>query len=398
MKTFTLIIAVVLLTLSVNAQSPNLINYQAVARDGSGNLMANQNINIAFLVRKGSAAGTIVFEENHLNTSTNNYGLFSLQIGGGTNVSGSVAGINWAGDKHYLEVKVNGATIGAQQFVSVPYALLARDVENGGPSGTGTTNYVSKWTGSSSISNSQIFDNGTNVGIGTTSPSNRLHVIGYASFEPNFGVSGSRVDISSVGGGYVQLYLNNGTSNTVAFRSDGNSWFDAGYLGIGTTTPSSDLHIKQSIANFPNPTTGGITFEEPDASSEWQVWNSNDFLSFAKDNTRVAYVNGATGAWVTTSDRIFKKNIEPVESVLYRIGKLQAVKYHFNRQADSDSKNWGFIAQNVEESFPELVQYSEDGSELGLAYAEFSVLAIKAIQELKEEIEQLKREILLLKK
>ena len=35
---------------------------------------------------------------------------------------------------------------------------------------SGTTNYVPKFTSSSAISNSQIFDNGTNVGIGTTSP------------------------------------------------------------------------------------------------------------------------------------------------------------------------------------------------------------------------------------
>lgn len=42
--------------------------------------------------------------------------------------------------------------------------------------GSGTTNYVSKFTGSGTIGNSQIFDNGTNVGIGLTSPANALHI------------------------------------------------------------------------------------------------------------------------------------------------------------------------------------------------------------------------------
>jgi hypothetical protein len=43
---------------------------------------------------------------------------------------------------------------------------------------SGTTNYISKFTGSTTLGNSQIFDNGTNVGIGTTSPAQKLDVAG----------------------------------------------------------------------------------------------------------------------------------------------------------------------------------------------------------------------------
>ena len=42
--------------------------------------------------------------------------------------------------------------------------------------GTGTTNYVPKFTGTSTIGNSQIFDNGTNIGIGNVSPLTPLHI------------------------------------------------------------------------------------------------------------------------------------------------------------------------------------------------------------------------------
>ncbi len=45
-------------------------------------------------------------------------------------------------------------------------------------SGSGTTNYLPKLTAARTVGNSQIFDNGTNVGIGTTSPSQKLHVNG----------------------------------------------------------------------------------------------------------------------------------------------------------------------------------------------------------------------------
>jgi hypothetical protein len=48
----------------------------------------------------------------------------------------------------------------------------------GGVSGTGTTNFISKWSGSTSLANSNIFDNGTNVGINTSSPLFSLDVSG----------------------------------------------------------------------------------------------------------------------------------------------------------------------------------------------------------------------------
>lgn len=51
-------------------------------------------------------------------------------------------------------------------------------VNGTGVDGTGTTNYVPKWSDSDTLANSLIFDNGTNVGIGATTLSARLHVVG----------------------------------------------------------------------------------------------------------------------------------------------------------------------------------------------------------------------------
>mgnify|MGYP006275198735 CR=1 FL=1 len=56
------------------------------------------------------------------------------------------------------------------------------DISSLGVDGTGTTNYITKWLDSNTITNSLLFDNGTNVGIGTSSPAQKLQVIGDIGF------------------------------------------------------------------------------------------------------------------------------------------------------------------------------------------------------------------------
>jgi hypothetical protein len=49
-------------------------------------------------------------------------------------------------------------------------------ISGGGVSGSGTQNYLAKWTGTTTLGNSIIYDNGTNVGIGTTNPTAKLYI------------------------------------------------------------------------------------------------------------------------------------------------------------------------------------------------------------------------------
>jgi len=111
---------------------PEAINYNGVARDGGGNPVASTTIGIQFGIMQGDPnSGTLVYQENHV-TQTDPFGVFSVAIGNGTVLSGSMAAIDWSTDSHHLTVSldVNGGTsftpMGSTQLLSVPYALYAR--------------------------------------------------------------------------------------------------------------------------------------------------------------------------------------------------------------------------------------------------------------------------------
>lgn len=112
------------------AQTPQALNYQAVARNSSGLILPTTNINVRFSILDGSATGTVIYQETHA-TSTNNFGLFTLSIGKGIVVSGNFANINWATGLRFLKVEIDPAggsnyvLQGATQFLSVPYSLYA---------------------------------------------------------------------------------------------------------------------------------------------------------------------------------------------------------------------------------------------------------------------------------
>jgi hypothetical protein len=142
-----LIISAVLFAVVATAytQAPALLNYQAVARNPVGNVLANKNITVRLSILDG-ANGPAVYSETRAVT-TNGVGLFTLQIGspGATNVSGTVAGIDWGTGSKFINVEAdqNGGSafvqMGSSQLASVPYALNAAGAMPVGPAGGSLT-------------------------------------------------------------------------------------------------------------------------------------------------------------------------------------------------------------------------------------------------------------------
>ncbi|MEM8584570.1 MAG: hypothetical protein AAGF87_09890 [Bacteroidota bacterium] len=110
------------------AQVPQGINYQAVARNGNGDILSNQNVSIVFNLRN-PINGFVDYSESH-STTTNDFGLFNLVIGAGNNPSGDFSDVDWS-NNYELGVSVNGVNLGFTLLQSVPYALAVsprRDV------------------------------------------------------------------------------------------------------------------------------------------------------------------------------------------------------------------------------------------------------------------------------
>lgn len=124
----------IFLSLGLICQTPQAINYQAIARDAGGNIITN-SIGIKFRILQGSTSGTLVYEETHTSTPSS-AGIFNVGIGGGTVVSGNFSTINWQNSPYFLEVNIDPAggtsytTVGTTQLLSVPYALYAEKAGN----------------------------------------------------------------------------------------------------------------------------------------------------------------------------------------------------------------------------------------------------------------------------
>jgi len=136
MYRIVIFLAAILTSAGIFGQVPDKMSYQAVVRDGNGALVVSAKIGIKISILQGTENGIAVYTETQSPVSNSN-GLVSLEIGGGTVVSGDFSKIEWVNGPFYIHTETdlsggsNYTISGVSQLLSVPYALHARSSDSG---------------------------------------------------------------------------------------------------------------------------------------------------------------------------------------------------------------------------------------------------------------------------
>lgn len=233
---------------------------------------------------------------------------------------------------------------------------------------------------------------GGNVGIGTTSPGDKLTVAGNASFNGAYVGSGISTGFYYDGNlalrsGGAHYFQNAGGANTWMFINSG------GNVGIGTTDPQQKLHVNSWIR-----TDGGIQCIKNGSEARFTVResvtggnNGGIALSLYNGSQNANYWRDAIydgdSNWDYYSDRRLKKDITGAEPMLDKLMQVEFVRYHWNEDASTNKLKLGVIAQQLQPIFPLMVKSGVEPNSkeerLTVAYTEFATVACRSIQELK---------------
>lgn len=167
-----------------------------------------------------------------------------------------------------------------------------------------------------------------------------------------------------------------------------------GYVGINNTSPAYNLDVTGTVQFSYN--SRAIRFNENgmypsgngtilgDYSYKWaQLWVEQPYFMYQP---------------VILSDVRFKNNVQELSGINNKLKMLKPVKYQLTIQKDSgvnsgpDNEQFGFIAQEIMQVFPEIVVPMKEGI-MGIRYNELIPILVQAIKEQQAEIERLNEEI-----
>jgi len=174
-----------------------------------------------------------------------------------------------------------------------------------------------------------------------------------------------------------------------------------GNVGIKTNNPTDPLDVAGRF-KIRNDGVVSINAETQDwwpairttvptkKSCAYNLWNSHKDI-----NRDVFYVCGEGWLWAEKggyfgSDSTLKKNIAPIEGALKKVISLQGVRFQYKDGSDEeDDFRLGFIANDVEQVFPEAVKEIHDGIK-AMSYTDLIPVLVEAIKEQQTQIDSLK--------
>lgn len=163
-----------------------------------------------------------------------------------------------------------------------------------------------------------------------------------------------------------------------------------GYIGLGISIPNNRLHVRQRIANR------AIEWQHEATADFWTVGIGTNTLNcrFELNEVLKGQISSVDGSFIQGSDKSLKEEIEPVQNLLEKLRQLKPSTYYYkDSRSKAKHRSIGFIAQEVETVFPELVYQDEGGLKM-LNYSVFSVIAIKGLQEQQMQVDELQKKIL----
>ena len=342
---FVLIISGTLPLMAQNSAStgdvvPHLVNYSGKVLDPAGKPLSGI-AGVTFAIYKDPTEGSPLWLETQ-NVTADGRGNYTVQLGT-TKPDGLPLALFSSGEARWLGVTVNG---GAEQprvlLLSVPYALKAADAETVGglpasafvlaappvttgtetatanPTATsvqlpatgktpvttagGTVNKLAKFDAAADVTNSQVFDNGSDVGIGNTAPGAKLDVSGSGIFRGALSLPATRTATASAGANSQPLNItassfSSSTSKAVnqTFRWQGEP------VGNDSATPLGKLNLLFGLGTAA-PTETGLSI-----SSQGQI-------TFAAGQTFPSTVGSVTSVGLAAPTSDFTVSGSPVKT------------------------------------------------------------------------------------
>jgi hypothetical protein len=157
---------------------------------------------------------------------------------------------------------------------------------------------------------------------------------------------------------------------------------------IGNTSSIVGVNYNNPVYTFEVRQSGGTGLKfSPSATGdwEWRVAGSPANFYLLYKGVSKGYFESAGGTYHQVSDERLKTRIEDLPPVMEKVLKLHPSDYVMKESNPLHRKSIGFIAQEVQELFPQLV-HKFSNAQLGLQYSGFAPIAVKAIQEQQELI------------
>jgi len=152
-----------------------------------------------------------------------------------------------------------------------------------------------------------------------------------------------------------------------------------------------DNNSSESAAIF---YTGNLFFKNTSPTGDYYFRNSTNNNLLVLSNTGNVTI---AGTLTQNSDARLKKEIQPLGASLKKVAQLNGYHYHWTDTAKDNQLQTGFIAQEIETVMPELVTTAEDGTK-SVNYSGITPYLVEAIKELKQQNDELKKEIQELKR